>query len=733
MKKKPAILFLLPSATASGLAVSTLSGYGTAWPSNSSPGAKGLQTGSRTFVVGDGSSFSAEAVYYDWRSRPVQEHCIDHQGTREDLFLNLSFTGKTTASRKVVTPSGGAATVVTKSLSYDGWDRLAGEVTTVSGGGAEATDRVTYSYDAVGRMTGRTYGEPGSAGSTAETLSYNARGWLTGQSSPVYSSTLRYTDPSRTSTAGRYGGSISEWSWSRGSGSGMQTYAFSYDGLNRLTGSKRYIGSSTAATDAFTEQGLEYDRNGNIKALVRYGQGAADPEDDLLFTLSGNRIWSISNSGSNGSGKTYSAFTYDANGNTTHDGLTGQDFVWNALNLLSGATVTEGGETTALATYTWLADGTKYSAERPDGSGYVYKGELVFAKAPDGGLSLDCVLTTGGRIVAERDAAGTLSGYTVRHHIRDHLGSVRAVTDGSTGELLETSDYLPFGTRWALTGGTQDAASTLTDPSNRWRYSGKEEQRALSPALSLLDYGARMYDPTLARWLTPDPLAEKYMQWSPYGYCIGNPINMIDEDGNSPHVVAFMLIGAGVNGAIAVCQGKTGREVLGAMAAGAIDGAISSLTMGVSKTVLKVAFDALGGAVSSLTEQLIDNSSVDGTTLLIDATSSVVSSKVSSLVDTKISEPIKSLAETRIELNYGTSSMHEAISKEIKKEYKNVGQPIGHSTNQELKRKVKERIENLKEADLYVFHRVWEVADQVKENIVDWGVNQFLYSDNENN
>ena len=64
MKIKPAILSLLPSATASGLAVSTLSGYGTAWPSNSSPGAKGLQTGSRTFVVGDGLSFSAEAVYY---------------------------------------------------------------------------------------------------------------------------------------------------------------------------------------------------------------------------------------------------------------------------------------------------------------------------------------------------------------------------------------------------------------------------------------------------------------------------------------------------------------------------------------------------------------------------------------------------------------------------------------------------------------------------------------------
>ena len=644
MKIKPAILSLLPSATASGLAVSTLSGYGTAWPSNSSPGAKGLQTGSRTFVVGDGLSFSAEAVYYDWRSQPVQKHCIDHRGTREDLFLNLSFTGKTVASRKVVTPYGGAATVVTREMSYDGWDRLAGEVTTVSGGGADATDRVTYSYDDVGRMTGRTYGEPGSAGSTAETLSYNARGWLTGQASPVYSSTLRYTDPSRTSTAGRYGGSISEWSWSRGSGSGMQTYAFSYDGLDRLTGSKRYIGSSTAATDAFTEQGLEYDRNGNIKALVRYGQSAADPEDDLLFTLSGNRIWTISNSGSNGSGKTYSAFAYDANGNTTHDGRTGQDLVWNALNLLSGATVTEGGVTSTLATYTWLADGTKYSTERPDGSGYVYKGELIYTKAPGGALTLDCVLTTGGRIVAERDTDGTLSGYSVRHHIRDHLGSVRAVTDVSTGEVLETSDYLPFGTRWALTGGTQGATSTITDPSNRWRYSGKEEQQALSPALSLLDYGARMYDPTLARWLTPDPLAEKQYQSGPYSFCYGNPNNYVDPNGEFP--LAGLLIGAGLDIAIQITNNLISGDnwnnidllsvAISAASGAAGAGLISKVKqikglVNLGKTALATAEVVTNGAISgveSITEQLLTEGSVSFSKASIDAGSGALASGI---------------------------------------------------------------------------------------------------------
>ena len=75
------------------------------------------------------------------------------------------------------------------------------------------------------------------------------------------------------------------------------------------------------------------------------------------------------------------------------------------------------------------------------------------------------------------------------------------------GNILETSDFLPFGTRWSQTGGS--AAGTLTDAVNRWRYSGKEEQAAaLNPALPLIGYGARMYDPTIARWMSVDPLAE---------------------------------------------------------------------------------------------------------------------------------------------------------------------------------------------------------------------------------
>ncbi len=47
-----------------------------------------------------------------------------------------------------------------------------------------------------------------------------------------------------------------------------------------------------------------------------------------------------------------------------------------------------------------------------------------------------------------------------------------------------------------------------------------------------LDFGARLYDPRTAAWLSQDPLSEKYYPISPYAYCAGNPVNLIDSEGS---------------------------------------------------------------------------------------------------------------------------------------------------------------------------------------------------------
>ena len=70
------------------------------------------------------------------------------------------------------------------------------------------------------------------------------------------------------------------------------------------------------------------------------------------------------------------------------------------------------------------------------------------------------------------------------------------------------------------------------DEVQRYKYNGKELDRLLG--LDWYDYGARMYDPILCRWNRPDPLADDYLNVSPYVYCLDNPIKLIDIDGLKP-------------------------------------------------------------------------------------------------------------------------------------------------------------------------------------------------------
>jgi RHS repeat-associated protein len=46
------------------------------------------------------------------------------------------------------------------------------------------------------------------------------------------------------------------------------------------------------------------------------------------------------------------------------------------------------------------------------------------------------------------------------------------------------------------------------------------------------DYGARMYDPTIGRWLTIDAKASKWNMVSPYNFVLNNPLKYVDPDGN---------------------------------------------------------------------------------------------------------------------------------------------------------------------------------------------------------
>ena len=113
------------------------------------------------------------------------------------------------------------------------------------------------------------------------------------------------------------------------------------------------------------------------------------------------------------------------------------------------------------------------------------------------------------------------------YHLKDHLGNVRAVVSAGTNNntlVHQSNEYYPFG--MVLTKNATSSQGIVVP--NKYKYNGKEEQEMPG---KWLDYGARFYDPALGRWHSVDPLAEKYRKWSPYNYCVDNPIRFIDPDG----------------------------------------------------------------------------------------------------------------------------------------------------------------------------------------------------------
>jgi len=209
--------------------------------------------------------------------------------------------------------------------------------------------------------------------------------------------------------------------------------------------------------------------------------------------------------------------SYDSNGNLTSNpdaGLTGMTY--NALNLLSGYTDSATGKQTSLG---YTASGEKFGVSTLNGQ-IISKhwnrfGNVVY----DNSFSPTHLLVDGGYV----DLTGALSNATYAYcfYVQDHQGNNRMVTDAN-GTVLQVNHYDPYGQLLTPISSTTAVS--------QYKYGGKE----WSGTTLSYDFGARNYLPALPRWSTMDPLAEKYYSVSPYVYCAGNPVNLVDEGGRRP-------------------------------------------------------------------------------------------------------------------------------------------------------------------------------------------------------
>ncbi|AEA42439.1 RHS repeat-associated core domain-containing protein [Fluviicola taffensis] len=126
------------------------------------------------------------------------------------------------------------------------------------------------------------------------------------------------------------------------------------------------------------------------------------------------------------------------------------------------------------------------------------------------------------------------------YELSNHLGNVLSVIsdkiiphdDGSgnvdywLADIRQSTDYSPFGVTLENRNFTLTGAEKM-----RYAFNGMEKDDEIKGEGNSYDFGARMLDPRLGRWLTIDPSAVKYPANSPYHFALNSPLLFNDPNG----------------------------------------------------------------------------------------------------------------------------------------------------------------------------------------------------------
>ncbi|MGA7813495.1 RHS repeat-associated core domain-containing protein [Caballeronia sp.] len=398
--------------------------------------------------------------------------------------------------------------------SFDALDRLATR-TFPSG-----VSNVQYSYDLRGLKTASQY----SNGSHTVTNTYDGMGQLTQTSAG--GRTLRYEYDEA--------GNISAMTWPEGfrvmaaydsyrrpryvsSSSSAHLVRYTYDTLNRAT---------LLELDNGTRTELSYDAQGWLSNKNHRFTGSTE---DWVGSFTRNQLGEIKQTSvtNNQYGWTSSAVSvaYKANALNQYTVAGGKDLRYDGNGNLTGD---------GAWTYGYDLDNRMTTASRTGTNatlGYDPEGRLIRTTVNGTETNL---LYDGQHLVAEYDSTGKLTRRYIfvpgleaplaqyegiswasgaaSYLYADQQGSIVALAN-STGATTSSQAYGPFG-------------ETEGAPASRFAYTG---QQYLAP-LGLYYYKARMYSPTLGRFLQTDPIGTKD-DLNLYAYVKNNPVNFTDPTG----------------------------------------------------------------------------------------------------------------------------------------------------------------------------------------------------------
>jgi RHS repeat-associated protein len=265
------------------------------------------------------------------------------------------------------------------------------------------------------------------------------------------------------------------------------TYNYSYDNADQLLSAVLKNGSTTVKSFNYT-----YDRAGN-RTMESNSAGLTKATFNAVNQLISEQS------------RTSSTFTYDKNGNLINDGV--RTFEWDAADRLTAVNI---GAHRSEFSYNGLNQRTRI-VEKNNGAiisdrHYIWCGGAQPCEERD---------TNTGTTLRRFYVLGEQDGASNYYYSKDHLGSIREMTDNS-GNIVARYDYDPYG-RITKVSGSEDAA---------FGYAGYFTHAPSGLGLTLF----RAYDANLGRWISRDPIGEKDST-DLYQFVRNNPIEKIDPLG----------------------------------------------------------------------------------------------------------------------------------------------------------------------------------------------------------
>ncbi|WP_158267056.1 RHS repeat-associated core domain-containing protein [Chitinophaga niastensis] len=360
-------------------------------------------------------------------------------------------------------------------------------------------------------------------------------------------------------------------------------YTYRYDALNRLS-SMTAANGLNATTNTWSpaklpdfEEALTYDANGNIQSYHRNGNhtfaGKPQAMDELTYSykLNNNQLDYIDdkvddNNYSNDIDKQLPGnYSYDAIGNLISDkGGKIDSIYWTVYGKIQRIRKSDG----TIITYTYDVAGHRISKRvnnvdtwyvrdatgnvmgvYTSGDSNVNNGDLTLIESDMYGSNRLGLLNqrTNVQHIINQDILnmpGLGNGYNTIFsrgnkvfELSNHLGNVLATisdrkrqitSDNTTIDhyepfIISAQDYAPFGME--LVGRGFGAAGY------RYGFNGKENDNEIKGDGNQQDYGLRVYDPRIGKFLSVDPLYKSYPWNSTYAYAENRVLNGVDIDG----------------------------------------------------------------------------------------------------------------------------------------------------------------------------------------------------------